>query len=134
MNKYLEFATKAHAGQYRRDGVTEYITHCKAVAANFEETSMAYKLAILHDVLEDTKYVSSDLINAGIEEEVVWFLQLLNKKMYSSYENYIEHVSKYETTKKVKIADILHNLSDKPNEKQVKKYAKALQKLLFEKA
>ena len=55
VKKVEVIATKAHEGQYRRDGVTPYIEHPKAVAARVRGDEKAEMVAWLHDVIEDTK-------------------------------------------------------------------------------
>jgi (p)ppGpp synthase/HD superfamily hydrolase len=55
VKKVEVIATKAHEGQYRRDGVTPYIEHPKAVAARVKGDEKAEMVAWLHDVIEDTK-------------------------------------------------------------------------------
>jgi len=110
-------ARAAHAGQFRRDGVTPYITHPEAVAKSLEgENPDVIAAAWLHDVLEDTEVTISELKNAGIP--VRWDGQ--------SYEDYLHWITQDEIARKVKVADIQHNLSDAPTEKQIAKYGKAL--------
>lgn len=63
-DKAVEFATAAHAGATRADGVTPYVTHPLAVAdlvellGGDEETIIA---AILHDTIEDTEVTAEEL-------------------------------------------------------------------------
>lgn len=65
--KALEFAAKAHAGQFRRYTNESYIEHPIRVAkmmeeAGFEERSLA--VAVLHDVLEDCPVTVSEMQEA----------------------------------------------------------------------
>ena len=120
-------ARKAHAGQFRRDGVTPYITHPEAVAKSLEgEHPDVISAAWLHDVLEDTDVGFSDLNNAGIPEHVIAAVALLTRWDGQPYEDYLRWITQDEIALKVKIADIRHNLSDAPTEKQVAKYEIAL--------
>jgi hypothetical protein len=56
-NKALEFATKSHEGQFRKDGVTPYITHPIRVrnraSVHPKFTPEMGAAAFLHDVVED---------------------------------------------------------------------------------
>ena len=123
-------ARKAHDGQFRRDGVTPYITHPEAVAKSLEgEHSDVIAAAWLHDVIEDTDTTFSDLKSAGIPIRVIEAVALLTRWDDQPYEDYLHFVAQDEIAKKVKIADIQHNLSDSPTAKQVEKYGKALQYL-----
>lgn len=129
----LELATKAHAGQFRRDGVTPYIEHPKAVAAAFEKGSDEEAVAFLHDVLEDTDMTADDLIALGVPDRIVEAVKLLTKPKGENYERYINLLffgfdSPFSMlARRVKLADIAANLVDAPTDKQRQKYARALQ-------
>lgn len=130
-----EFATLAHAGQFRRDGVTHYIAHPAKVVALLTEKyqgegkepdPVVLAVAWLHDVLEDSKHSAADLYEAGFPHEVVKAVVWLTKWYGESYEVFITAVARDSTATLVKLADILANLTDSPTPKQVAKYAKAL--------
>lgn len=126
-----EIAICAHQGQFRRDGVTPYIEHPKAVASKmitFEEKAVAW----LHDVLEDTELTAQDLIDKGVPERIVDGITYMTKREGESYTGFLCIVSNNPLAKAVKIQDMLHNLSDNPTRKQVVKYAKGLLFLLEE--
>ncbi len=124
-------ACKAHAGQFRRDKVTPYITHPRAVAFRLRmEHPSVIAAALLHDVLEDTTETLFTLCEAGFPSEVVMAVDVLTKVQGTSYEWYLERVRNNPIARKVKVADMLHNLSDSPTENQVIKYAKGLVYLL----
>jgi (p)ppGpp synthase/HD superfamily hydrolase len=120
-------AQKAHGGQFRRDGITPYITHPEAVAKALEgEHPDVIAAAWLHGVLEDTQASVVHLINAGIPWRVIEAVELLTRDDGQPYEDYLHWIAQDEIARKVKIADIRHNLSDAPTEKQIAKYEKAL--------
>ena len=120
-------AVAAHKGQFRRDGVTPYIEHPKAVAEKLASESDAVRAAAwLHDVLEDTPVTTDGLRDAGISSEVIEAVELLTKREGVGYTHYLARVRGNEIARKVKIADMLHNLSDGPTERQIVKYAKGL--------
>lgn len=125
-------ARDAHAGQTRRDGLTAYISHPRDVATRLSgESDEVIATAWLHDVLEDTAVGSHDLRIAGISERVVTaVISLTRFNKNQPYAWYIARVTSDPIALKVKIADILSNLSDKPTEKQIVKYARALLILL----
>ena len=81
---------------------------------------------MLHDVLEDTKTTAHDLLNAGIDEDVVVAVQILTKHPSRSYDEYLKLVKLNDLARHVKIADMLSNLSDSPTIKQIRKYATGL--------
>ncbi|WP_367871164.1 hypothetical protein [Luteolibacter sp. Populi] len=123
-------AHEAHAGQFRRDGVTPYILHPQAVAARVAGDPLAEALAWLHDTFEDTSATPELLREQGIPNEVIIGVSMLTKPEGADYEEYLRAIKANPLAKKVKIADMLSNLSDQPSEKQILKYAKGLVILL----
>lgn len=120
-------ASKAHAGQYRRNGYTPYIEHPYAVADRVEHLGYKYIcVALLHDVLEDTNVTAHDLLAAGVEEDIVAAVQILTKHPSRSYDEYLKVVKSNDLARNVKIADMLSNLADSPTNKQIRKYATGL--------
>lgn len=123
-------AMQAHAGQFRRDGLTPYIVHPRAVAMRLKnESETIVSAAWLHDVLEDTKLHFYDLMKMGIRPEVLDIVWELTKQDGISYEDFIKKVSRNKDATKIKMADIICNLSDNPTNDQIVKYAKALLQL-----
>ena len=123
-----QIARAAHAGQFRFDNVTPYITHPEAVVKRLEgESEDVLAVAWLHDVLEDTLVTASDLLRDGIPPHVVQAVEILTKpKKSTDYWAYLQQVKSDAIAHKVKVQDILHNLSDSPTRRQIIKYAKAL--------
>ncbi len=136
--KCLEIAEQAHSGQFRRDGITPYIKHSKAVAEmvglmlknNETGKDIHQSIAILHDVIEDAKITSQQLTSMGIPNTIVDSVLRLTKTPNETYEAYLSIVKSDEQARLVKICDCLHNLHDDPTRNQVKKYSAALIYLL----
>jgi len=123
-------AKNAHSGTFRRDQITEYITHPLAVEKLLEkECDYIRMVALLHDVLEDTSVTEKDLA-IDFPQEVVDAVVLLTHKKDEAYEDYIKKVKENKIARKVKITDMLHNLSCNPTQKQINKYLKGLEFLL----
>jgi (p)ppGpp synthase/HD superfamily hydrolase len=126
-----QIARKAHSNQFRRDGVTPYITHPEAVANKLKsEGDEAVAVAWLHDVLEDTKMTPECLRDAGIPMTVIDAVCDLTHQREEPYADYLEWIKRNPLAVKVKVADMLHNLSDAPTQKQIVKYARGLLALL----
>jgi (p)ppGpp synthase/HD superfamily hydrolase len=126
-----DIATKAHDGQFRRDGVTPYMTHPVAVATRLKgESETVIAVALLHDILEDTDTRVIHLFNAGLPRDVIDTVVMLTKAEDCSYGDYIAAINRHPIARKVKIADIMDNISDTPTERQILKYARALVVLL----
>ena len=123
-------AHSAHQGQFRRDNVTPYIQHPAAVAKRVAGDPVVEAVAWLHDVLEDTAMTADDLRNRGMPDEVITRVAMLTKKEGANYEDYLAMIRADPVACKVKIADMLSNLSDSPSERQILKYAKGLIVLL----
>ena len=103
----LQIAKKAHAGQVDKAG-KDYILHPMTVAS-YMDTDTEKTIAYLHDVLEDTD-VTVDALRKIFPNEIVDTLITLTHKKDESYFEYIQRVSKSKLAKKVKVADLLHNL------------------------
>jgi guanosine-3',5'-bis(diphosphate) 3'-pyrophosphohydrolase len=61
----LRLAAMAHAGQFRKDGITPYINHPIEVVRILSDSNICNEdilsAAILHDVIEDTRFEYCDL-------------------------------------------------------------------------
>ena len=126
LEKAYTFAKEKHEGQFRRDGVTPYFTHCEKVASLLDgelEKAVAY----LHDTVEDERCNINE-IELVFGEQIAGFINVLTKIKDWTYERYIERFN-YPANRRmklIKIADIVANLSDNPTKKQIEKYNKAL--------
>lgn len=134
----MKLCFEAHKDQVDKAGIP-YIFHPTSLAERFEEGQEAeICAALLHDVLEDTNYTVDDIRAAGMNEEVIEALLLLNHNPKVEYMDYICHLSKNNIARHVKIYDIQHNSNlsrlEKVAEKDLKrieKYTEAL-RILFE--
>ena len=113
--KALSIAEEAHKGQFRKDGTTPYIEHPMKVASFLytlgirEDEILA--IALLHDVLEDTKVTAHALLGAGFSKEVVAAVCLVTKKSDYNNKEYYENILMDPYATIVKIADRAHNLA-----------------------
>ena len=90
-------------------------------------------IAYLHDVIEDTNITYNELYKLGLNEcddDILNALKLLTKQPQQEYSLYIFNISCCRLARKVKIADMFHNLSTTPSEKQKAKYLKYMPILL----
>jgi hypothetical protein len=125
-------AIMAHTGHFRRDGFTPYIKHVEAVVSRVAGDLVAEAVAWLHDLIEDTGLTVDDLRDLGISEYLVELTVAMTRTPDVPYGVYLAGIKNNPITKKVKIADILSNLADKPTDKQIVKYSKALLFLMGE--
>ena len=126
----LQIAQKAHAGQVDKAG-KDYILHPMTVAS-YMDTDIEKTIAYLHDVLEDTD-VTVDALRKIFPNEIVDTLITLTHRKDESYFEYIQRVSKSNLAKKIKVADLIHNLDitrikepTKSDYERLEKYKKAI--------
>ena len=118
---------KAHKGQFDKAGVPYYL-HPLKVAKKMDDESST-KVALLHDVLEDTDFTINQLKKiVSLNEEEMEALLLLTHNPCDTYDEYIQKVCTSSLAVKVKLADLLHN-SDltripHPTEKDFKRCVK----------
>ncbi|KIR03303.1 Guanosine-3',5'-bis(Diphosphate) 3'-pyrophosphohydrolase [Lachnospiraceae bacterium TWA4] len=118
--KAMIFAYKAHKDQVDRAGVP-YIFHPIHVA-EFMTTEVQTCVALLHDVVEDTKYTITDLRIEGFNEEILEAIELLTRPEDMDYMKYIQRIKENPIACKVKIADLLHNSDETRLGKNVGNY------------
>lgn len=126
----LQIAKEAHAGQVDKAG-KDYILHPITVAS-YMDTDVEKAIAYLHDVLEDTSVTVDELRNHFSNEIVDTVITLTHRKDESYFE-YIQRISKSKLAKKVKVADLLHNLDitrikepSKQDYERLEKYKKSI--------
>lgn len=125
-------AIMAHASDYRRDGVTPYIRHVEAVVARLDGApKLVLAAAWLHDVVEDHPEVAETGQFRVLPDAVT---QAVDKLTHRPGEPYVLYISRLRSggsaVRRIKIADIMVNLSDTPTRKQILRYSDALQALL----
>ena len=107
-DKAFAIAWEAHKGQKDRGGAP-YILHPINVA-NRCKSDRAKVVALLHDVVEDSKVTLKDLDDAGFPKDMVIAVSFLTKTSDESYESYITTISNNELATEVKIADLQENM------------------------
>ena len=103
-----------HAGQVDKAG-KPYSLHPAAVAAKVDDEN-AKIAAFLHDTLEDTA-MEPDTIKLLFGDEILDAVKVLTRKDDESYEDFIKRCGENPLARKVKLADLEHNmdLSRLPN-------------------
>ena len=101
------YATEKHMGQVDRAGVP-YVEHPRTVAGMLDgETERI--VAWLHDTVEDTD-ATIDEIRRLFGDEVAVAVDHLTRRKGEPYMNYIRRVKENELARKVKLADLEHNM------------------------
>ena len=142
----MSTANLAHLGQERRSG-EPYIEHPVAVADIvyhfYPDDQTLCGTALLHDTLEDAlkhgnvknTQEMADRITASFGDpdagqEALRIVQALTHEKGQPYEEYVAGLVDDSSALRIKLADMLHNLSSTPTDKQQAKYARALKVLM----
>ena len=130
VGKAREFAIRKHSGQVDKAGV-EYWKHPEFVASQLEDEKLKC-VGWLHDVLEDTETTEEEL-RKEFGNEIADLVDILTHKDGEGYYEYVDRVAKNSEAKKVKLADIKHNMDlsrlpevTEKDIERIKKYKKAL--------
>lgn len=115
MKKMLELAIKIteEAFENKTDvGGKSFILHCKvvmnAVRHLGDEVLCA---AVMHNLVEDTDYSFAQLASLGFNENIVQLLKLLTHSKNEDYGAYISIISASKNASRIKMADLLHNIT-----------------------
>jgi len=131
LNKLIDvmkqLAHKHHAGQYRKDGKTPYISHVERVASSVEDRLKP--IAYGHDLVEDTDITIQQLVDLGIPAYVTDAIDLLTHKNGESNIDYWNKIFTNKDALAVKVADVNDNISDNPSDRARKKYNQFLDSL-----
>ena len=107
--KALRLSFEAHKDQVDKDNIP-YVFHPYEVAeAMDDETSVC--VALLHDIIEDTDYTARNLRDMGFPEEIVTAVEVLTHSKAVPYMDYVARVKENPLAKKVKLADLKHNMT-----------------------
>ena len=104
--KALKLCFKAHKRQKDKSGMP-YVFHPFHLAEQMvtEETTI---VALLHDVVEDTRYTFCHLEKMGFEKPIIEALRLLTHNDGSKYMEYVAKIKNNPIANAVKLADLRH--------------------------
>ena len=109
LGKVLVLATNAHAGQFDRGG-NPYILHPIKVMHYLKTDDEELQcIALLHDVIEDTKTTWQDLQDIGCTARVIAGVRVLTKMPGQTYDEYKNEVFANLDAMRVKSCDLRHN-------------------------
>lgn len=107
-NKALRIAYDAHYGQNDLAGIP-YIFHPLHLAEQMDDED-SICVALLHDVIEDTTLSLDDIRAEGFSNAVINALRAITHSKDDDYMQYIYQLSKDPLARKVKLADLKHNM------------------------
>ena len=107
INKAIDIAFSAHKDQKDKAG-RPYFMHPLMVAS---QMNSEYEIctALLHDVIEDTDITIEEL-EREFPKEITDALRLLTHDKNTDYLDYVREIKKNPIARKVKLADLNHNL------------------------
>lgn len=77
INRAIEFATKAHAGQFRKGTKRPYIVHpieVGDIVSSMTQDEEIISAAILHDTIEDCEGITEEVLRQEFGERVSRFV------------------------------------------------------------
>jgi len=109
LEKAIQIALEAHAGATDKTG-RPYILHPLHLMMQME-TEEEMITAVLHDVVEDSSLELSDLEAVGFPESVLKALALLTHDAAAvPYDEYVAAIRGNALARRVKLADLAHNM------------------------
>ena len=108
LEQAISIASLAHAGQLDKGG-EPYILHPLRVMMKFKDEKQRI-VAVLHDVVEDTKVTIQDLILNGLDRDLANVVLILTRRRNESYDDYINRICYDELAMRVKLADLNDNM------------------------
>ena len=132
LEETIILAAKAHEKQQDKAGAPYILHPIRVMLTQKDEEAM--KVALLHDILEDTTVQLNELRELGFSDTILSAVQALTRENEESYDAFILRVMKNPLAKKVKIADLKDNMNldriFEPSERdfiRLEKYKKALE-------
>lgn len=129
--KAMIIAYQAHHGQFDKGGMP-YVFHPLHLAEQMNDENTTV-VALLHDVIEDTRHSFKKLKTEGFSDEIVEALLLLTHKKDRPYLDYVKRIRGNRIASVVKIADLMHNCDisrldsiDKETLSRIEKYRQAI--------
>lgn len=135
--KAMKLCFMAHRDQVDKSGMP-YVFHPYHLAEQMED-EITTTVALLHDVVEDTKYTLSDLVNMGFPPQVTDVIARMTHDKNVPYLDYVQSMRDDPVARTVKLADLRHNSDltrlnqvDDKTLSRVEKYRKAIDLLTDE--
>lgn len=133
--KALKLSFEAHKDQKDKSGMP-YVFHPFHLAEQMD-TEDSTIVALLHDVVEDSRFTLEDLVSFGFESHIIDAISLMTHAEGVDYMEYVKKIKENPLARKVKLADLAHNSDltrmDAVDEKVLsrrEKYQKAIEFLL----
>lgn len=138
-NKAIKLMFEKHKNQVDKAGIP-YVFHPFHLAEQMNDENETL-VALMHDLVEDTDVTFEDLAGMGFQGEVIEAIKLLTHDKSVEYLDYVKKLSGNALARKVKIADLEHNMDPSrlseeqhKNPRRIAKYEKYVKSLEMLKA
>lgn len=108
LQRAIEIAVEAHRGQKQKSGAP-YILHPIHLMQQLDSDEERI-VAVMHDVVEDTAVTFEDLEREGFAPEILDAVRLLTHDDADAYDTYVGKIEANPLARRVKIADLEHNM------------------------
>lgn len=121
VKKACNLLFNAHKDDVDKGGYP-YVFHPFFLATQMETESETC-VALLHDLIEDhgDEYTFDTLIEEGFNDEIIDAIKLMTHPENVSYMDYVKKIGENPIARKVKIADLNHNLDSSRIDGQITK-------------
>ena len=109
-NDIYKIVSEAFAGKVDKGGAP-YVDHLFRVAGDFESSSAAYRIALLHDILEDCPEWTEKRLRGAFNARICDAVVALTKVPGEAYQEYLLRVAANPDARAVKIADLEDNMN-----------------------
>ena len=125
--KAIKLCFEAHAGQVDKSGLP-YVHHPLHLAEQMSDEDTTV-VALLHDVVEDTRYTLDDLKAMDFGPDIIEAIRVMTHDDSVPYMDYVREIARNPIARQVKLADLAHNsdltrLDHEPTEQDMARYRK----------
>ena len=125
--KAIKLCYEAHLGQVDKSGLP-YVHHPLHLAEQMSDEDTTV-VALLHDVVEDTRYTLDDLKAMDFGPDIIEAIRVMTHDDSVPYMDYVREIAKNPIARQVKLADLAHNsdltrLDHEPTERDLARYRK----------
>ena len=125
--KAIKLCYEAHAGQVDKSGLP-YVHHPLHLAEQMSDEDTTV-VALLHDVVEDTRYTLEELEAMDFGPDIIEAIRVMTHDDSVPYMDYVREIAGNPIARQVKLADLAHNsdltrLDHEPTEQDMARYRK----------
>lgn len=124
--KAIKLMFEKHKDQVDKSGMP-YVFHPWHVAEQMTDENSTL-VALMHDLVEDTDLTIEDVAKLGFDDEVVEALSLMTHEKGVDYFEYVEKLAHNNLARRVKLADLAHNMDLSRLDEETRNQPKRIEK------